>query len=442
MLLIHVPRLTNRLGYTLNVIFRHILHSDFEITADINVFEKHEGAKLCYGRQPIGDSIFLRSTDILFQTTIVDQSPRCVDYNGLPGLFPVYNQASCVPFDLLPATFYCLSRYEEYLPHFTDEHDRFPATESIAYKEGFLKTAVVDRWALLLASIITERYPDQTFARRSYEVENTVDIDAAYCYRHKGIFRTLFGMGRDLVSKNNEGLFRKRMRVLLRREPDPFDTFDFIIDVNQQHAGMRLMFFPLMADYNVNDKPISYQNDEFRTLLKHLSDNARMGLHASYASADNTDLIAVESERLSSILHRPTKRNRYHFLRLRLPASYTALINEGILHDYTMGYADQPGFRAGTGSTYPFFDLESDSETPLMVHPFVAMDSTFYYYLKNTPEEAEIVYRQLIDETIAVGGTLSLLWHNQSLCEDFGWKGWSDLYKRVLDYADGKNRAT
>ena len=138
MLLIHVPRLTNRLGYTLNVIFRHILHSDFEITADINVFDKHKGAKLCYGRQPIGDSIFLRSTDILFQTTIVDQSPRCIDYDGLPGLFPVYNQASCVPFDLLASTFYCLSRYEEYLPHFTDEHGRFPATESMAFREGFL----------------------------------------------------------------------------------------------------------------------------------------------------------------------------------------------------------------------------------------------------------------------------------------------------------------
>ena len=101
-----------------------------------------------------------------------------------------------------------------------------------------------------------------------------------------------------------------------------------------------------------------------------------------------------------------------------------------------MGYADQPGFRAGTCSTYPFFDLESDSETPLMIHPFVAMDSTFYYYLKNTTEEAEIVYRQLVDEIKAVGGTLSLLWHNQSMCEDFGWKGWSDLFKNVLDYAD------
>ena len=439
MLLIHVPRMTNRLGYTLNVIFRHILKIDFEITADIDIFRRHEGPKLCYGHQKLDDALFVRSCDLLFKTTIEEQSPRCFDYGDTVALFPVHNQNSDFPFDIFAASFYCLSRYEEYLPHFTDIHGRFPATESLAYKYHFLHTAVVDRWALMLAKKIKTRFPEQIFPQRNMDIEDSVDIDAAYCYKHKGLARTVVGICRDLFSRDRRGEVCKRLKVLMHKAPDPFDNFDYIIDVHSRYTGMRLKFFPLMADYNVYDKPISYQNTEFRQLLQHLSDYAKMGLHASYA--DDPKLIAVENERLASLLHRKTVRNRGHFLRLKLPSTYTALIDNGILHDYTMGYADEPGFRAGTGTPYPFFDLESDSETPLTIHPFVAMDSTFYYYKKSSIAEAESRYRQLIDEVKNVGCTLSLLWHNQSLCEDFGWKGWRGLYERVLEYADAARKA-
>lgn len=441
MLLIHVPRLTNRLGYTLNVVFHYLLRLDFEITSDMDLFSNYEGPKMSYGHQKIGDGMFVRSSDLLFQTTIEELNPRCFSYENYAALFPVYCASSEFPFDIFAASFYCLSRYEEYLPHFTDVHGRFPATESLAYKEGFLMTAIVDRWALMLAERLKRHFPEMRLAPRNFDIEDTIDIDAAYCYKNKGVLRTLTGMGRDIWAHNQNGELGKRIRVLIKKEKDPFDNFDYIIQVHRRYSGMRLKFFPLMADYNVYDKPISYQNKEFRELLQHLCDNAKMGLHASYASFDNPKLIDVESERLASLLHRKTVRNRNHFLRLSLPSSYNALMEYGIMHDYTMGYADEPGFRAGTGTAYPFFDLESDCEKPLTIHPFAAMDSTFYYYKKFIPEASEVVYRQLVDEVKSVGGTLSLLWHNQSLCEDFGWKGWRNVYENVLDYADKARRS-
>lgn len=436
MLLVHIPRMTNRLGYTLNVMFRHLLKMDFEITTDVVSFESFDGPRLCYGPHKVGDAFFVRSSDLLFHTTIEDQSPRCFDYEGTAALFPVHNAASDFPFDIFASVFFCLSRYEEYLPHISDQHGRYPAAASLAYREGFLRKAVVDRWAIMLADRLRQRYPSLVVPSRWFDVEDTVDIDAAYCYKHKGLVRTLTGMGRDFMSIQNRGELRKRWRVILGKDPDPFDSFDYILDVHSRLPGISLTFFPLMADYNVYDKPISYQISEFRQLLQHLGDYAKIGLHGSYASFDNPELVGIERERLSSLLHRQTVRNRYHFLRLQLPRSYDVLIDNGILHDYTMGYAEEPGFRAGTGTPYPFFDLESDCETALTVHPFAAMDSTFYYYQKLSTEEAETVYRELTDELKAVGGTLSLLWHNQSLCEDFGWKGWRGVYERVLTYAN------
>ena len=161
MLLIHVPRLTNRLGYTLNVLFRHILKVDFEITDNLDVYESHEGPKFCYGQRKLDSGLFIRSCDLLFRTTIEEQTPRCFQYEGVAALFPVHNAQSVLPFDIFAASFYCLSRYEEYLPHITDAHGRFPAAESLAYRCHFLDKAIVDRWALMLAAKISECYPER-----------------------------------------------------------------------------------------------------------------------------------------------------------------------------------------------------------------------------------------------------------------------------------------
>lgn len=441
MLLIHVPRLTNRLGYTLNVLFHYILKTDFEITVDATIYDAFDGPKLCYGPRMPKDGIFLRSSDLLFRTTVEEVDPHCFIYKDIKALFPVHNQASALPFDILASAFWCLSRYEEYLPHFTDQHGRFPASASLAYREHFLSSAIVDRWALLLADVVRQKYPDVRFVQRFFDYEDTIDIDAAYCYKHKGLSRTLVGMGRDLLTVDRKSLLTKRLRTLIGKENDPFDNFDYIIGLHERHPGLRLKFFPLMADYNVYDKPIGYLNSEFRALLQHLCDYAKMGLHSSYASQTNTALVAVEAQRLSSLLHRKITRNRNHFLLLSLPKTYNTLIDNGILHDYTMGYADEPGFRAGTCTPFPFFDLESDCETRLTIHPFAAMDSTFYYYKKVQADAARQVYKQLIDEASQVGSVLSLLWHNQSFCDDFGWQGWRDLYEFVLDYSFNLKKA-
>jgi hypothetical protein len=53
---------------------------------------------------------------------------------------PVFcqRQIGDLPFDPLAATFYLVSRYEEYLPFIPDEHGRFPAKQSFAFSNGFL----------------------------------------------------------------------------------------------------------------------------------------------------------------------------------------------------------------------------------------------------------------------------------------------------------------
>ncbi len=436
MLLIHTPKLTNRLGYTLNVVFQHLLHTDFSITTDEEYFLNHGDAKLNYGHKRLGDSLFIKSHSLLFQTSIEEQEPHAECRDGQWKLFPMYGRDLDFDFDPLAATFYMVSRYEEYLPHREDEHGRFCAEESLTHHAGFLHLPVADQWAQLIKNKITERYPDHPFPRLHYRFVHTVDIDAAWCYLHKGFFRTLMGLGRDLFWRRDLEEVRRRFRVLCHREADPFDSFDYIIRQHQILApGAHLLFFVLLADYDNYDKPASHLNPHMRQLVQHLDDYAKMGIHPGYPSLEHPEQTDEEIKRLEHIIHRTIVRARFHFLRLQLPRSYRILQHAGIRHDYTMGYADTVGFRAGISVQYPFYDLERDLETELLIHPFCVMDTTLQKYMALTPQEGLEKYKALIDSVREVNGTYCCIVHNQNLTDLYGWAGWREVYEQMLDYA-------
>ena len=435
MLLIHVPKLTNRLGYTLNVVFQRLLRTEIGITTDEEYFLGHEGAKVCYGHKRLGDSLFIKSHALLFQTSIEDQEPRAECRDGQWILFPTYGRDLDFGFDLLAATFYLISRYEEYLPHREDAHGRFLAEESLARRAGFLEEPVVEQWAQMLRRRLQERYPDLPLAAPGYRFVQTVDIDAAWCYLHKGLFRTLMGLGRDLFVRRDPGEVRRRIRVLLRREADPYDTCDYIIESQKRAPGSHLLFFVLLADYGQFDKPASYLNPHMRELVQHLDDYAKMGIHPGYQSLEVPARADAEIKRLEAIIHRTIVRARFHFLRLRLPRSYRILLHAGIRHDYTMGYPDAPGFRAGISVQYPFYDLERDMETELTIHPFCVMDTTLHESLGLSAQEGLQRCRKLVESLRAVGGTFCCVVHNQYLADRPEWHGWRDAYGQMLDMA-------
>jgi len=139
-----------------------------------------------------------------------------------------------------------------------------------------------------------------------------------------------------------------------------------------------------------------------------------------------------ERKRLSEIAKRPITRSRQHYLMLRFPDTFAHLVENEIIHDYTMGYADYPGFRAGTCSEYPFYNLQNETLTKLIIHPFTVMDATLNKYRNESPEQAIKSIKVLMDEVREVDGTFISLWHNESLSEKWHWKGWRKVYEEML----------
>lgn len=433
-LLVYCQKITPRIRYILELILDDILGLHYAATDRISDYESFDGARICYHSQPMGagKELVILPCGLLTEKAINPHQLSFFDFDSSRAFFPVYSKLSPIPFDLFAASFYMVSRYEEYLPYVRDEHGRFSATYGIAMQQGFLQQPVVNQWTLLLKKHLQELFPFLTFRKSEFSFLPTIDIDSAWAYQNKGLIRTMGGYLKDL-GKSDLAEIKKRTRVLLRLEKDPFDTYDLMRDIHNRYK-LKPYFFILFADYGLNDKNVPVNNSRFQTLVKSLADYARVGIHPSYASNSDPEVLSKEIFRLSQVLKAEITASRQHFLKLSLPETYRNLINLDITDDYTMGFAGQPGFRAGICTPFRWYDLEAEAATELTIHPFTLMEGTLRDYLNLGPAGALQQIRLLVDRVKAVNGNFISLWHNESFSNEKRWAGWVTVYEQMLDY--------
>jgi hypothetical protein len=409
-----------------------LLFADFEVTADLEKYKNHQGPKFSYGPKPIEDGLHFMASGLLEQKGIKEQNITIGSFQDLITLF-AHKQSAALPYDPFSAIFYMISRYEEYLPHMLDSYDRFTATESLAKKNDFLHIAVVDRWADQLKSVIKQRFPALNFQKRQYKYIPTLDIDNAYAYKEKGVIRSAASLVKNLIAFDLKTSFQQ-IKVLAGREKDPFDTYNYQLNIQKKYH-LKPIYFILLGDYGFNDKSLSHENRSHQSLIKSIADYATVGIHPSYASNTDKDKLKEEIIRLERIVKREVIRSRQHFLKLSLPETYRNLMEEDIEEDYTMGFASELGFRAGTCTPYYFYDLDEEAECKLKVFPFQVMEATLKYYLKSNIEESITQIKTMIDEVKEINGTFISLWHNESLSDEKEWKGWREVYEKMTAYA-------
>lgn len=432
-ILILIPRRSNRLVYTINHFCKEYMGIESKYCTKAEDFKAYEGPKMHYGYSALEDEFFIAADQMIFERGIQDQDLNMGEYNGLPSLFQTYNPHSQYPFDIFSASFYLLSRYEEYLPFMKDKYGRFAASESLAFQKEFLQKPLIDIWAMDLQAKLVKLFPQLEITKNEYQFIPSIDIDAAYAYKHKGTLRLMGGYAKNLRDLDFKD-FKLRTEVLYGKQKDPFDTFDYLFGLHQEKK-LKAIFFILFADYGTNDKNTPTYNRSFRELVAYISDHAEVGIHPSFTSNTLNVKLKKEVTSLAKAIHRDISKSRQHFLILHMPTTYRNLINMGITDDYSMGYADQIGFRASTSRSFLFYDLEMEYTTALRIHPFAAMEGTLRDYLQLNVEDAFIAFKQIIDEIKAVNGTYISLWHNESVSDKNRWVGWRNLYENMIDYA-------
>ena len=423
-----------RLDYVLKVCFEHLSAHTYTCTYDKNTYLRSAGAKINYSKVSLDpDELWVIPETLLFQTSLQHFPVQVNWVEGCPWLSFVEKNAGHLPTDPFASSFYLLSRYEEYLPFEADQHGRFSAAQSLAKREGFLQMAVVQHWLNALLKVLQQKYPDFAPSPLPYSFAPTYDVDMPWAFCYRPWWKQWGGSLKDLLLGKKQR-WQDRRRALKTPENDPFYTFAQL-DKWHEKYGLSPRFFLLMGDAAQYDTNPSPDLPAQQALIQDLVTRYPLGIHPSYWSNVELERLTMEKQRLEKISQQNITHSRQHFLKLHLPETYLRLIAAGIQADYSMGYADDTGFRAGTAVPFPWYDLEREVCTDLMIHPFVAMDVTLQQYLGFSAEEAYSRLKDLHQEVKQVGGPFCLLWHNSSFYAEDGWEGWEELYERVLQLA-------
>ncbi len=394
------------------------------MTTDSEEWESAVGAKLWYSKNPpnINHVKYLHIVaDGLLENR--DTTPYSADLLEMDG-------------DIFSKIFFMLSRHEEYLPFEPDDHGRFTAGQSQAFKQGVLELPIVDMLIRNLGKKLLALFPSLPIAHPTYQFLPTFDIDHARAFGWKPVWRRLGGWMRD-ITQGRFDLISERWKTIQGKQKDPFDTFDYIRQVHRKKK-VKIRMFWLLGQYGKYDKNPSPSLPEFKKLIRTQSEIHDAGIHPSYASHLNPSRVIHEARTLESSSGFPITHSRFHFLRFRLPESYQLLLETGMQEDYSMAFSDHIGFRAGTAHSFYWYDLKNEEETTLLIHPFPLMDVTLKNYMGLSHEAAIERSAQIIRQIRTYGGRCVLTWHNSSF-HTRDWEGWQSVYEQLLELGTGKN---
>lgn len=432
MLYIVVERITERLTYTLDWIFKEQLGVEYACVLRTDVANIDGKAYICYTAEAISSTaLHIKPNGILEQTDIREQALAYHRWKHTAILF--YNQpGAAVPFDLFGAVFFLLSRYEEYLRPTRDQHGRFYSTLSVAHQYAFLQEPVVDLWIQQLG-VILNRNLGVPIASRTFSFVPTFDIDIASNYLEKPLWKHVLGGVRDALKGRLEQV-KLRTLVYQGKAQDPYDNFDWMQAIHQPYQLKPIYFWLLSGNHTAFDTNNAVAGAFMQQLMQANAAFADYGIHPSYESHQSETILTSEI-RLLEAVQRPVTRSRQHYIRFQLPQTYRTLINQGIQEDYSMGYADANGFRAGTSNSFLWFDLEANETTVLRVFPFVFMEATSIFYLKQSPEKALEELERLYWAVRKTNSQMITVFHNYTLGESGMYKGWRSVYQQLLDLA-------
>lgn len=431
MISVFTPKLTPRIDYAVRFIFESILLDEVQFYTQPEAFQNAPGVRINYSAETIPNCYTIVPRGLLLESHVEMQKMEAFTWGKHTVFFRVKN--SDLPFDIFAASFFLVSRYEEYLPAKRDHYNRYRGKYSTAFLLNFLEKPQIDCWAQSLAQELSERFEGYTFKKRHFNYQPTIDIDNAYAYKGKGLIRSLAASAKDALNGRWKRI-AERYSVIYRLSKDPYDNYDFIRETLNQFDFKPIYFF-LLKRRGKHDRNLSHNNIFYRSLISRLKLEGQIGIHPSYISNKRNGQLAREIKRLRSISGEAPIRSRQHYLKLSMPKTYRSLLQNGIEHDYTMGYPTRLGFRASTCTPFLFFDLLDNKVTSLTIHPFAVMDVTLRMYNNLRSTEAVRKIKKLMDITAEVGGTFISIWHNESLSDVHPWAGWRDVYVEMTEWA-------
>lgn len=335
----------------------------------------------------------------------------------------VEQMASFGDFDLFGYAFYLLSRCDEHFSQYFDERGRFQAVGCVQIQWGGVDRAYLDEWRLQLIGQlgITEK--------RTVQHELTVDIDSPFAFKYKPLVYQFGGLVNDVL-RGKWDWVKSRLQVLFGQQ-DPYDTYT-ALNAMSQAAQIDLRYFVLCAERSAMDRGMSLSQDKGWKYLTNRLAGQEWGWHPSFEGHNNMLKHRAELERLQQRSSAKIQSVRFHYLKENLFRMSPLLLNWGIRENYSMGFAETVGYRAGTSRPFHWYDWQNDAVSELKLVPFWGMDVTLKKYLGLSPQEALEKVSQASQYASDVHADWRMIWHNESVNDWSEWKGWGVVLKKFI----------
>ncbi len=230
--------------------------------------------------------------------------------------------------------------------------------------------------------------------------------------------------------------FRKAARFFFSKAN--YWCFDQIINLEKEfsvyshfnfYGGQDRRFWNLKK--YIFDPGYDIQDLRLRNKIRDLSaDGWRIGLHQSFDSWENPELMRREKKRLEQVSNGPVSVCRQHWLRFGWASTWHAQQEAGFELDTTLGFNDRPGFRNGAALRFHPWDSGKNEPMRLQALPMVLMDSHLYDYEDLDEEERLRKIDHWVQEIKNVSGEATVVWHQRIMSPDYGW---GPSYKHLLD---------
>ncbi|MBK7310301.1 MAG: polysaccharide deacetylase family protein [Sphingobacteriaceae bacterium] len=427
--IIYSSKLSERLNYTCQFIFESILNCKCSITDNKQLFKNSSAFKISYSTHSEKEIINISPYDLLFKAG-VDESykPKGTTKNG--ALYFHMSDSSCdLGYDIFASVFYFISRYEEWQPFEADKHGRFELQQSILFKDKQYLKPVVNSWIEELKQALLKFYPSLKFPQKKFQYISTIDVDNLYAYKNKGASRTLGAIAKDILTFKFGNLSR-RLKVLKGKIKDPFDVYDELSDLSKK-TTTPLFYFFLQRSGTEHDRTIAPSSSAFKEVFEKLNKNGvEFGLHPSYETVNNDELLKQEFDIIRNNSGSAIQISRQHYLRFTIKTTPKQLIANGVMADFSIGFAAGAGYRAGTFTPFYYYDLEKEKVTELLMVPFAVMDGVYFIYSNTGVEQAERQMLELAEEAKRLNGIFVTVFHERTFDEAL-YPGFGGLYRKL-----------
>ena len=422
-------KLTPRVQYICTHVFSNLLNQEISWVRSLDMLpNSKEQVVVAYTSEDCPKGVFcIRPHGMLFRKGIREQQIEMGEWQGLKTFFQT--EGGDLPFDIFAASFYLLTRYEEYLAQGDqlDKAGRFKATASLAYQQDFLQLPLVDMWAMAFEKALQQHFACYTTSvSRTFSFRPVVIIDRLFKYQNTSILHNIGSLWMKLFTGKWNAM-QVQLKALLHITADPFCN---VSDLLQLHNRNNLLpiFFLRIEHKKWWVRPWYATKRAYRNLLAH---NYMFELCATADAAVSMNRLLSQRKKLFSITRSQVTMNSYNDTKFALPQAYRNLIKASIKEDYSMAYIDSIGFRASTCTPFKYYDLEKEDYYKLLIHPIAVMDNVFLGQHAKRDELYKMML-QMAQMVSSVGGEMVSVFHNDVLSENGKWRHYVPAYESAV----------